>query len=237
MSDTNADPDGDEPSKGELHDRVQQLESTVEKLMPSRRDALRMGAAGIAGAAGLNAASGSADASTGSAGTIGSNSDRPTIFADDIDANSLTGSVKNQGCRAFLSSSQSISAATNVQIEFDSVGFDSGNNFDTTSHAWTCPEDGIYAATLQVGFTGGSAGDDRRIFIGNASTNNPNGEGGYNQESSSSKFDRLSATTINKYATGDTIAGYVRNQSSADTLSPNNKAVGTILEVSFLGGL
>jgi len=84
----------DEPSKAELHDRVRKLESTVEKLMPSRRDALRMGAAGIAGAAGLGAASQTADASTGSAGTIGSFSDRPTIFADDIDANTVTNNAR-----------------------------------------------------------------------------------------------------------------------------------------------
>jgi len=89
MSDTNADPDGDEPTKAELHERVQQLESTVEKLMPSRRDALRMGAAGLAGAAGLGAASQSADASTGSAGTIGSTSDRPDLIADDVGPRSI----------------------------------------------------------------------------------------------------------------------------------------------------
>jgi len=91
MSDTNADPDGGEPSKAELHDRVEKLESTVEKLMPSRRDALRMGAAGIAGAAGLGAASQSAEASTGSAGTIGSNSDRPDLVSDIVDANTVRG--------------------------------------------------------------------------------------------------------------------------------------------------
>jgi len=81
----------DEPSKAELHDRVKQLESTVEKLMPSRRDALRMGVAGLAGAAGLGAATQPADASTGSAGDIGDPSNRPDLFADTVDANELTG--------------------------------------------------------------------------------------------------------------------------------------------------
>jgi len=79
----------DEPSKAELHDRVEKLESTVEKLMPSRRDALRMGAAGIAGAAGLGAASQSADAATGSAGTIGSSGSRPDLIADDVGPRSI----------------------------------------------------------------------------------------------------------------------------------------------------
>jgi len=79
----------DEPTKAELHDRVRKLESTVEKLMPSRRDALRMGAAGIAGAAGLGAASQSAEASTGSAGQIGDVNNRPDVFADEANVNQV----------------------------------------------------------------------------------------------------------------------------------------------------
>jgi len=89
-TDTNTDTT-DEPSKAELHDRVQQLESTVEKLMPSRRDALKLGAAGIAGAAGLRATTQPADASTGSAGQIGDVNNRPDVFADTVDTNSLAG--------------------------------------------------------------------------------------------------------------------------------------------------
>jgi len=89
-TDTNTDTT-DEPTKAELHDRVQQLESTVAKMMPSRRDALRMGAAGLAGAAGLSATSQSVDASVGSAGDIGDPNNRPDLFADEIDANQLTG--------------------------------------------------------------------------------------------------------------------------------------------------
>jgi len=87
-TDTNTDTT-DEPSKAELHDRVKQLESTVEKLMPSRRDALKFGAAGIAGAAGLGAATQPAEASTGSAGVIGSTSDRPDLIADDVAPRSI----------------------------------------------------------------------------------------------------------------------------------------------------
>jgi len=94
-TDTNTDTT-DEPSKAELHERVQQLESTVEKLMPSRRDALKLGAAGIAGAAGLSATTQPADASTGSAGTIGSSSDRPDAFLDEANVNQLTG-VSTEG--------------------------------------------------------------------------------------------------------------------------------------------
>jgi len=88
-TETDTNTNTDEPSKAELHERVQQLESTVQRMMPSRRDALRMGAAGLAGAAGLGAASQSADAATGSAGTIGSTSNRPDLVSDEIDTNRI----------------------------------------------------------------------------------------------------------------------------------------------------
>jgi len=102
MSDTNqtetdTNTNTDEPTKAELHDRVQQLESTVAKMMPSRRDALRMGAAGLAGAAGLGAASQTADASTGSAGTIGSSGSRPDMFTDDINTRRIGNIVFAEG--------------------------------------------------------------------------------------------------------------------------------------------
>jgi len=90
-TETGTNTDTDEPSKAELHERVEQLESTVAKMMPSRRDALRMGAAGLVGAAGLSATTQTADASTGSAGDIGDPNNRPDLFADEIDANQLTG--------------------------------------------------------------------------------------------------------------------------------------------------
>jgi len=228
----------DEPSKAELHDRVRKLESTVEKLMPSRRDALKLGAAGLAGAAGLSAASGSAEASTGSAGSIGSNSDRPTIFADDIDANSLTGNVKNQGCRAFLSSDQSIpSSATPQLVQFDAVVYDSDGNFDTSSHAWTCPQTGLYAVTLQINYTGGASDERRQIRIGNSNAATPPDEGAVTRIQNSDSKDVLRCSTVNKYSQGDTIAGYARNLNTSDTLSGGSDNFGSILEVAFLGGL
>jgi len=132
----------DEPSKAELHDRVEKLESTVAKMMPSRRDALRMGAAGIAGAAGLSATSQSAEASTGSAGDIGAPNNRPDLFADTVDANQLTG-VSTGGIktktRAFLSTDSSVDP-----IPFDSVSYDPDNNFNTTTNEYITPADGTY---------------------------------------------------------------------------------------------
>jgi len=236
MSDEKTD-NTDEPSKAELHDRVRKLESTVEKLMPSRRDALRMGAAGLAGAAGLSATTQPADASTGSAGQIGDSVNRPTIFADDIDANSLTGGVKNQGCRVFLSSDQSIAREATAKIQFDSQVYDSDNNFDISTHNWTCPQDGLYIVNAQVNFQSGQNGDIREIRIGDASSSVVNNRGAFVRESSTGSSYRQSVTTVNKYNTGGTIAIYVENNGSSDTLTGGSGGDDTFLEVAFLGGL
>jgi hypothetical protein len=88
MTDTDA-----EPSKAELIEKVEQLESEqqtlksqLKRMLPSRRDALKAGAAATVGIGALGVASDSAESATGIAGTIGSASDRPDIFADEIDS-------------------------------------------------------------------------------------------------------------------------------------------------------
>jgi hypothetical protein len=83
--------DDSDPTKQELLDRVEQLESTVEKMLPSRREALKLGAAGAASVGGVSLLSDSADASTGSAGQIGDPSNRPDLFADTVDAKNFVG--------------------------------------------------------------------------------------------------------------------------------------------------
>jgi len=234
MSDEKTD-NTDEPTKAELHDRVRKLESTVEKLMPSRRDALRMGAAGLAGAAGLSAASGSADASTGSAGQIGDVNNRPDVFADTVDANNVTGA--RQGCRVFLSGNQSISGGGRKKIQFDSTVYDSGNNFDTSSHSWTCPEDGLYMAHLQVHFTGGGTDEPREVAIGTETNDTPLDVGSFNRQASSASGNRIASSSINKYTSGDTISGYAGNANQSDDLNSDTDNFNTFFEVAFLGGL
>jgi len=137
----------DEPSKAELHERVEQLESTVAKMMPSRRDALRMGAVGLAGAVGVGAASQSADASTGSAGDIGDPSNRPDLFADTVDANQLTGSaggIKTK-TRVFVSGGSSANP-----VPFDAVSYDPDSNYDTSANEYIAPADGTYQITVNI---------------------------------------------------------------------------------------
>jgi len=230
----------DEPSKAELHERVEQLELTVEKLMPSRRDALRMGVAGLAGAAGLSATSGSASASTGSAGQIGDSSNRPDAFLDEANVNQLTGvstGADRQGCRVFLSNDQNFNQKARAKIQFDAESYDSDNNFDLSTHAWTCPKDGLYAVNLQVGFVGGGNDEERALRIGTATSVQPVDGGAFNRQTSSDIGDVLTLFTVNKYSSGDTIATYANNIDSDDTLDSGSVATKTFLEVAFLGGL
>jgi len=82
MSDTTDTTDTtDEPSKAELHERVNRLESLIERMLPSRRGVLG-GLAAVLGGTYLGSQTGGA--STGSAGTIGSTSDRPDVLADSV---------------------------------------------------------------------------------------------------------------------------------------------------------
>jgi len=80
--------DQDEPTKEELLNKIEDLEeqqeqqqSTIERMMPNRRQALK--GLGLLGAGGILGSS-SASAQTGSAGQIGTKNDQPLIYADQI---------------------------------------------------------------------------------------------------------------------------------------------------------
>jgi len=65
-----------------LEDRIEQLEATTKKMMPTRRDALKFGGAAALGAAAM---SGTASAGSSQVGTIGDASNLVDIEAEDID--------------------------------------------------------------------------------------------------------------------------------------------------------
>jgi len=65
-----------------LEDRIQQLEATTKKMMPTRRDALKYGGAAAIGAAAM---SGTASAGSAQVGTIGDSSNRVDLNSEDID--------------------------------------------------------------------------------------------------------------------------------------------------------
>jgi len=162
-TETDTNTNTDEPSKAELHDRVKQLESTVEKLMPSRRDALRMGAAGLAGAVGLGAASQTAEASTGSAGTIGSSGSRPDLLADRV-------SISEVATKSHQTSDQTIPSGTRTTIDIDSTAFEDTDvvTADFANNQVVIQEDGIYVIDGRVQLRSSSnwsTGDSFKIII------------------------------------------------------------------------
>jgi len=170
----------------------------------------------------------------------GTSSNRGDVFADTVDTNNLTGvqtGANRQGCRIFLSADQSLSAGGTAQLQFDTVEYDNGSNFDTTNNQWTCPQTGLYVVNLQVRFLGASSGDQRTAAVGTASDATPIFEGSFARHSSLSSSDSLSTTTVNKYTQGDVIAGYAGNANSSDTAIAGTGNDKTFLEVAFLGSL
>jgi hypothetical protein len=70
----------DEPDREELEDRIDELEATIKKMLPGRRDALKLGGAALLGGAAM---SGTASAGTSSTGTIGTANDPVDVVLED----------------------------------------------------------------------------------------------------------------------------------------------------------
>jgi hypothetical protein len=195
--------------------------------------------------------SGTASAGTQQAGTIGTANDPVDVESEDIsNADTVTtqdlvvnGTATGpfgsdlQGCRVFLSSDQSFSANSAPKIQFDSKVYDSGNDFDTSTHNYTCPKDGIYSANLQVGFEGGGSTEVREVSIGDATNQTPNSEGVNSRHRQTDAFEIFSASTMNKYSQGDVIAAYANNENNSDVVGSGDTADFSFLEVVFLGAL
>jgi len=80
----------DEPDRQDLEDRVDQLESTISKMLPSRRDALKLGGAALVGGAAMSgAASAQPGDQDGEAGVIGTDNSPVDIEASDIEVDEL----------------------------------------------------------------------------------------------------------------------------------------------------
>jgi len=162
-----------------------------------------------------------------------------TVTTQDLVVNgTATGVAKDlQGCRVFLSANQNIVSNTGTKIQFDSITYDSGSNFDTSTHDFTCPETGLYLANLQVSFIGGGSQNGREVIIGDSNTQFTQGEGSGNEDRNTFPDRRAGTTTVNKYTQGDTISGYAKNSNSSDILQSTDTNLRTIFEVAFLGSL
>jgi len=237
----------DEPDTAELENRIEKLESTIEKMMPSRRDALKMGGAALAGGSLM---AGSASAGTNQVGTIGSASQPVDLESEDINnADTVTtqdlvvnGTATGpfggdlRVCRVFLANDQNISQNNEAKVLFDSEEVDTGNDFNTSTSNYVCPKDGLYLIKLQVSFAGGGDSQERRLFIGSGSQSRPTGKGAALFSAVTDRFDRSTISTVNQYTQGDTIAGYASNIDSSDKVQSGN-TLSSHLEVAFLGSL
>jgi len=71
----------DSADVSQLEQRIDELEATIRKMLPSRREAIGMGVAGLAGASLM---SGTASAGSAQVGTIGDNSNLVDLVAEDV---------------------------------------------------------------------------------------------------------------------------------------------------------
>jgi len=144
-----------------LQDRVDELEATVSKMLPSRRDALKLGAAGAVGAVGM---AGSASAqNSGQTGTIGTDADRVDVNAEDIDAVSVnTASILGDSTVVGEQTRQtdtSIITADTYQTAYDNTSFEEPSGH-FSGGVFNPPRDGYYVFFGRVEFRGNTVADD-----------------------------------------------------------------------------
>jgi len=239
----------DEPDRQDLEERVEQLESTITKMLPGRRDALKLGGAALVGGAAM---SGTASAGDESEGTIGTATDPVDVESEDINnADTVTtqdlvvnGTATGpfgsdlQACRVNLTSNQTGSAGSTTKIQFDNKVYDNGNNFDTNTHEWTCPTTGMYYVNANVKCSGGNKPDERDLFIGSGGNIVVNNVGsGFRVGSATSFFDVLQSSNLSKYSQGETISAYFRNFDSDGEIDSGTANNDSFMEVVFLGTL
>jgi len=81
----------------ELEDRIEQLEATIRKMLPGRRDAMKLGGAAALGAA---AFSGTASAGSSQVGTIGDSNNLVDIEAEDVNVSDTINGASVSGAAA-----------------------------------------------------------------------------------------------------------------------------------------
>jgi len=108
----------DEPDTAELENRIDKLESTIQKMMPSRRDALKMGGAALVGGAAM---SGTASAGTNQVGTIGSQASPVDLESEDIN-NSDTVTTQNIDISRNVNGADTSTAAAGQALTSNGTG-------------------------------------------------------------------------------------------------------------------
>jgi len=150
----------------QLENRIETLESTIEKMMPSRRDALKMGGAALVGG---SLVAGSASAGTNQVGTIGSASQLVDIESEDINAISVNTDVANINNFSTVlekSTDQSISADTDTTVEWDNQDVDTNIfSYDASTNELTVLESGDYRVDIGYVITGVTDRDNGEAIV------------------------------------------------------------------------
>jgi len=160
----------------QLEDRIEQLEATTKKMMPTRRDALKYGGAAALGAAAM---AGTASAGSAQVGTIGDSNNLVDVEAEDINVSDtltvqdivVNGSATGPfgGGPSDFFQVQVNSFGQKDPMEFDNILSDDGNNFNASTYLYNTPSAGIYY--FNVGIVIANAGDTQFIQLKNYSTN------------------------------------------------------------------
>jgi len=216
----------DEADRQDLEDRVDQLESTISKMLPSRRDALKLGGAALVGGAAM---SGSASAGTQQAGTIGTANDPVDVESEDINnADTLTtqdlvvngtatGTFGGGFTKVGIGNNQTISKNTITKIAYTSIIVDE-LGYDAANAQLSVPSDGTYMVIFSFRPSGaGTNGDSifQRVKV--------NGQTIF-QMSQRRQDDFVPITPVSamlKLQAGDTIELFVRNEDNSDELTTN----------------
>jgi len=119
-----------------LEDRIEQLEATTKKMMPTRRDALKFGGAAAIGAAAM---SGTASAGSSQVGTIGDSNNLVDVEAEDINVSdsingaSVSGAANGEALTSDGSGGltfASVGGGVPPNFSYNNVG--SSRSFNTT---------------------------------------------------------------------------------------------------------
>jgi len=105
----------DDADVSQLETRIDELEATIRKMLPSRREALGMGVAGLAGASLM---SGTASAGSAQVGTIGDNSNLVDLVAEDVTITDTLNTASLSGAAA----DEALLSDGSGNLTFGSVG-------------------------------------------------------------------------------------------------------------------
>jgi hypothetical protein len=105
----------DDADVSHLETRIDELEATIRKMLPSRREALGMGVAGLAGASLM---SGTASAGSAQVGTIGDSSNLVDLVAEDVTITDTLNTASLSGAAA----DEALLSDGSGNLTFGSVG-------------------------------------------------------------------------------------------------------------------